>query len=79
MPIYEYKCEKCEHVFEMLVGSSENQSKIHCEKCGSSKLKKLISAPYVSVKEGSGTITRCGKDNTCCGSSTPCDTPSCGH
>ena len=78
MPIFEYKCKKCNHQFEFLMKSSDDESDLKCENCGSKRLEKLISAPSVSVKGGS-TVTRCGKSSTCCGASTPCDTPSCGH
>jgi putative FmdB family regulatory protein len=75
MPIFEYKCKKCNYVFEVLLGPSDAENKLKCEKCGSRKLEKLISAPSISVKGDS--VTRCGLNSTCCGSSIPCDTPSC--
>ena len=40
MPIYEYKCEKCDEAFEILQRGSEKAS---CPKCGSQKLTKLLS------------------------------------
>lgn len=44
MPIYEYECGKCGARFEMLVSSSIKRVKrVKCEKCGSAKVKKLIS------------------------------------
>ena len=39
MPIYLYKCEECGDVFEYLIIKSTDKPK--CDKCGSSKLKKL--------------------------------------
>lgn len=44
MPIYEYVCKKCEHSFEALVRRNEQPV---CEECGSDKLERLISMPYV--------------------------------
>lgn len=41
MPIYEFKCAKCEAKFEELLGSSSNSAK--CPKCGSGDVKKLFS------------------------------------
>jgi len=41
MPIYEYKCGKCGARFEMLVSSFSKRVK--CEKCGSTRVKKLMS------------------------------------
>ena len=41
MPIYEYSCEACGATSEQLVLGSTTPT---CERCGSEKLKKLISA-----------------------------------
>jgi putative FmdB family regulatory protein len=42
MPIFEYKCEQCGHVMEVL-HKSLNAEKVTCEKCGGSNLRKLMS------------------------------------
>jgi putative FmdB family regulatory protein len=42
MPIYEYRCEKCDCQFEQLVSSGEKKPVI-CPKCGSKQVKKCIS------------------------------------
>ena len=43
MPVYEFKCDKCEHVFEVM-GSYEEREKSHpCPKCGSTEVKQAIS------------------------------------
>ena len=41
MPLFEYKCEKCENKFESLVLSSDEE--ICCPDCGSTNLEKLFS------------------------------------
>ena len=51
MPIYEYKCTVCGHVFEVIAGFSANGTR-KCEKCGAIA-KRLISAPQV-VFHGNG-------------------------
>ncbi len=43
MPIYEYQCEGCGHVFESLMFSSEEPSPV-CPECGHDGVKKLLSA-----------------------------------
>ncbi|MFH1153313.1 MAG: zinc ribbon domain-containing protein [Pseudomonadota bacterium] len=43
MPIYEYRCEKCSHVFEKLVFSGELET-VRCPHCSSDQVKKLMSA-----------------------------------
>jgi putative FmdB family regulatory protein len=41
MPLYEYRCEKCENRFEALVLSSDDQ--INCPECKGAKIEKLFS------------------------------------
>lgn len=43
MPIYEYKCPKCEHRFEQLVKSMSRDEKIVCPQCGSKSVEKQLS------------------------------------
>lgn len=52
MPIYEYQCQKCEHVLEALQKISEEPLRF-CPECGVEGLKRLISAPRFRLK-GSG-------------------------
>jgi putative FmdB family regulatory protein len=51
MPLYEYRCAKCDCVFEEFAGFSANGSR-KCPECGG-VAKRLISAPQV-VFHGSG-------------------------
>ncbi|MXZ12824.1 MAG: zinc ribbon domain-containing protein [Candidatus Dadabacteria bacterium] len=51
MPIYEYQCQKCEGVFEILQGFNDKPAK-KCEECGG-RLKRLISVSAFHLK-GSG-------------------------
>ncbi len=53
MPIYEYKCEKCNHIFEKLVFTSNNE-KIECPKCDDIRVKRLISSTSHINSSGSG-------------------------
>jgi putative FmdB family regulatory protein len=52
MPIYEYKCEKCDCDFEMLLFRSDD-CRIVCPQCGSQKVEKLLSTACIG-KSGSG-------------------------
>ena len=52
MPIYEYQCEKCGHVFDTLQRISEDPL-VDCPECNEPALKKLVSAPAFRLK-GSG-------------------------
>ncbi len=51
MPMYEYKCRKCGHVFELIQRFSDAPLTIH-EVCGG-ELEKVVSAPAFHLK-GSG-------------------------
>lgn len=51
MPIYEYRCEKCGKIFEVLQRFSDDPVKIH-EECGG-EVEKLISQSAFQLK-GSG-------------------------
>ena len=63
MPIYEYRCEPCEHTFETLIRGQGDVA--HCPKCGGVDLAKQFSVPAAA---------HTGRDQ---GSSLPvCDTGS---
>ena len=49
MPIYEYKCQNCGHLFEVLQRISEEPLS-DCPKCKKDALKKLVSAPNFRLK-----------------------------
>ncbi|TYT73945.1 FmdB family zinc ribbon protein [Desulfobotulus mexicanus] len=55
MPIYEYRCMKCDHTFEMLMRLKD--PKPACPSCGSGKTEKLMSCAAIrpeGVPRGSG-------------------------
>ena len=49
MPIYEYQCRKCEHLFDALQKINE-EPLVDCPSCGENTLKRLISAPNFRLK-----------------------------
>ncbi len=51
MPLYEYKCQKCASVFEVIQKISDSPL-TECPSCGG-RLKKVLSAPAIQFK-GSG-------------------------
>ena len=51
MPIYEYKCEQCDHQLEILQKISADPVKT-CPDCGQEGLRKLISAVAFRLKGG---------------------------
>jgi putative FmdB family regulatory protein len=50
MPIYEYRCERCQDEFEQLVFASDTPA---CPACGATELKKLMSAHAVGKSQAS--------------------------
>lgn len=70
MPIYEYKCQDCGGISEILTGVTGTNTAIVCKNCGSKNLTKLISVSFISSN------TR-PKGLTCCGREERCDTPPC--
>ena len=62
MPIYEYKCQNCEHYFEVLQRISEEPLST-CPECKKNALKKLVSAPNFRLKGEGSNETDFKKDN----------------
>lgn len=42
MPIYEFECSACEHIFECFMKVVEGQEGVTCPKCGAMNPRKLI-------------------------------------
>lgn len=72
MPIYDYRCQECGQVTEILHRGPGSEEPISCSKCGSTRLERLLSAPAVFIRGDSLT-----KGRTCCGREERCDTPPC--
>ncbi len=49
MPIHEFKCNSCHHIFEMLIMNKDEISELRCPKCMSPEIDKLMSAANFSV------------------------------
>ena len=49
MPIYEYRCEKCEHQLEKIQKMSDDPL-VDCPQCHQPTLKKIISAAAFRLK-----------------------------
>ncbi|MFC1714089.1 FmdB family zinc ribbon protein [Candidatus Poribacteria bacterium] len=71
MPIYEYKCNECGGVQEVLHTGMRDVESVKCTDCGSGDLTRLISAFNVSM---GGTSN---KGLTCCGKEERCSMPPC--
>ena len=51
MPIYEYRCEACQHELEALQKLSDEPLQV-CPKCGAASLRKQVSAAGFRLKGG---------------------------
>lgn len=57
MPIYEYKCEKCDNSFEKLVFSSDKEP-VSCPECKATDVQRLLSSTgFISSSGGSSCST----------------------
>ena len=65
MPIFEYKCCKCEKVSEFLEPAGVRKKHV-CQYCGGNNMEKRFSTFAVGVKQD-GTDSRCQSctDNSC--------------
>ena len=63
MPTYEYKCDNCDHSFE-IVQSMKDKHKRKCPNCKKSKLKRVMGTPLVFVKGDPQSIGHWAERNT---------------
>ena len=67
MPIYEFRCLKCGHVFELLqLKKKQEKTKMKCTKCKSPEIERVLSTIGV-VKSGKTRVTHTTK--SCSGGS----------
>lgn len=72
MPLYEYRCDACEHRFEVIQRFSDDPIAV-CPSCGGGPVVKLLSSPAIQFKGSGWYITdyaRKGKEG-----GTPKDSP----
>ena len=72
MPIYEYKCNQCGEISEILVGAGSGSEDLTCNYCGSIDLKKIM-----SVSTFTSSDSRRAPGATCCGRDERCESPRC--
>ncbi|WP_022852820.1 FmdB family zinc ribbon protein [Thermodesulfatator atlanticus] len=54
MPIYEFVCKDCRHIFENLCFTEQDVKQTRCKRCGSKNVSKLVSTFSSRVGAGSG-------------------------
>ena len=70
MPIYEFKCMKCEEFIEILILNKNDEIETRCPKCHSEELERVLSSTSYNMGVGSSsTQSVSGKTRTCSGGS----------
>jgi len=69
MPMFEYKCQQCGHVMEVLQ-TSRKPTKQTCAKCGSTDTKKLLSGFAVGQSKPSSSACDSCAAGPACGAGT---------
>lgn len=71
MPVFDYRCKKCNTVFDIFHKGKEIIEDIICPKCGATEYIKLMSAPSISFSGAASTDFSSGSscETGCCGGS----------
>jgi putative FmdB family regulatory protein len=66
MPIYEFKCLKCQEYFELLVLNQDDEAELKCPKCHSTEFERIVSATNYAMPGSSAGNKDAGvKTRTC--------------
>ena len=71
MPIFEFSCAQCGHLFETILSNSDDTVELTCPKCGSETLDRVVSRTNYVMGAGKGgkepkiTAKSCGEGNQC--------------
>ena len=72
MPIYEFKCLKCNECFEILFTSTQETAELKCAKCNSQDIERVLSSTNFAISSGSGSTGATAQTRSC--SSGSCST-----
>ncbi len=76
MPIYEFKCSKCEELFELLVMEKDGEVTLNCPHCQSEDFQRVLSTTNYALGAGGPTGGVKSQSRTCqSGSCTTYDIP----
>ena len=54
MPIYEFKCQDCENIFELLLMSNDEKHEMKCPRCESENFERVLSATSYAMGAPAG-------------------------
>ncbi len=63
MPIYEYRCKECGHVFSKLQRVGASSEGVACPNCGSTEVERMVST-FASASSGASTGASSGPSCT---------------
>jgi putative FmdB family regulatory protein len=80
MPVYEFKCNECGELFELLLSMDSSPGRV-CPRCGGEALR-IISRTASIVRASEPSLRDsgpggCGRSDLCCGRDEPCDHKPC--
>ena len=64
MPLYEFKCNRCESTFEQLILSSDEEDNVICPSCGERDTSRLMSS-FSCGSSGMGKALSSGGSSAC--------------
>jgi len=65
MPIFEFRCFDCGHIFEQLFVSSKENVSLTCPRCGCRSLDRVVSKTNYAMGSGAGPKGPSFTANTC--------------
>ncbi len=79
MPIFEFKCLKCQAYFEMLIMNKDDEIELKCPECKSEEFERIVSVTNFAMGESSASDNKPSITTKTCssGSCTTYDMP--GH
>ncbi|MDY6793441.1 MAG: zinc ribbon domain-containing protein [Thermodesulfobacteriota bacterium] len=54
MPIYEFKCLKCQEFFELLIINDDDEAELRCPKCNSEEFERVLSVTNFATGSDTG-------------------------
>jgi len=77
MPIYEFRCLKCNECFEFLLMNQDDQVELRCPQCKSEEFERILSATCHAMGDGPEKNTGASSTSRTCssGSCTTYDLP----
>jgi len=66
MPLYEFKCLKCNDIFELLIMNNKDKVEMKCPKCNSDSFEKIISSTNYAMGSSGGSSQKASVQNRTC-------------